>query len=116
MKLPVSPEDIPHQSDVDRWPHLRGIPMLEVDAEVGLLMGNDVPKALQPLEIRGCEHESPYTVRTALGWSVNGPLGRIDEQESTANLIQANEGLENIFRRFCNREFDDDVAMSCEDK
>ena len=49
-KLPVSKEDIPRQSDINRWPHLHGIMTPEVDAEVSLLIGNDVPKALQPLK------------------------------------------------------------------
>ena len=118
-KLPVSKEDIPRQSDVDRWPYLHGITTPEVDAEVSLLIGNDVPKALQPIEIRGSDDEGPYAVRTALGWTVNGPLGRVGERESTANPIQADQGLEDLFRRFCNREFDDvddDNAMSCDDK
>ena len=118
-KLPVLKEDIPRQSDVDRWPHLQGIAMPEIDAEVSLLIGNDVTKALQPTEIRGSDHEGPYAMKTALGWTVNGPLGRVGAQESTANIIHADRELDNLFRRFCNREFDDvdnDIAMSCDDK
>ena len=30
--LPVSPESVPHQEDVDRWPHLKGIHITEIDA------------------------------------------------------------------------------------
>ena len=89
------------------------------DTEVSLLIGNDVPIALQPIEIRGSDEEGPYAVRTALGWTVNGPLWRVGERESTANPIQADQRLEDLCRRFYNRQFDDvddDIAMSCVDK
>ena len=88
-KLPVSKVDIPRQSDVDRWPHLQGIVIPKIDCEVILLLGNDVPKALQPTEVKGNDQNGPYAVRTALGWTVNGPLGRSDAQETTANFIHA---------------------------
>jgi hypothetical protein len=75
MKLPVSKEDIPRQTDVDRCSRLQEITMTEIDAEVDLLIGNDVSKALQPIQIRGSVDEGPYAEKTALGWTVNGPLG-----------------------------------------
>ena len=118
-KLPVSKVDIPCQSDVDRWPHLQGIAIPEIDCEVGLLLGSDVPKALQPTEVKGNDQEGPYAVRTALGWMVNRPLGRSDTQETTVNFICADRELDNLFKRFCGREFndvEDGIAMSCEDK
>ena len=87
--LPVSKVDIPRQSDVDRWPHLQGIAIPEIASEVGLLLGNDVSKALQPTEVKSNDQNGPYAVRTALGWTVNGPLGRSDAQETTANFVCA---------------------------
>ena len=35
-KIPVSEEDIPTQGDIDQWPHLCGVYLPEVDAEIGL--------------------------------------------------------------------------------
>ena len=46
-KLPVASESIPHQDDVDRWPHLQGIHVAEIVGNVGLLIGHDVPRALE---------------------------------------------------------------------
>ena len=117
-KLPVSREDIPRKSDVERWSHLEGIDIDEVDCEVGIIIGNDVPKALQHKEVVESNSDGPYAMRTVWGWTVNGPLGRSDYQAATANFIQSNE-LEKIFRRFCKLEFNDvkdDVAMSCLDQ
>ena len=45
---PISSESVLRQEDVDRWPHLKGIRIAEIDARVGLLIGHDVPKALEP--------------------------------------------------------------------
>ena len=37
-EIPVSKEDIPTQGDIDQWPHLCGVSLTEVDAEIGLLI------------------------------------------------------------------------------
>ena len=46
--LPVSVDDIPRQTDVDRWAYLKGIHVPHIDAEIDLLIGNDEPKVLEP--------------------------------------------------------------------
>lgn len=62
------------QEDVDKWPHLQGVRIPSISADVGLLIGTDVAKALEPEEIIHSVKDGPYVVRTALGWTVNGPL------------------------------------------
>ena len=54
--VPVSKEDIPTQGDVDQWPHLSGVCLPEVDAEIGLLIACDVPTKLDPIVIDGLLH------------------------------------------------------------
>ena len=50
--VPVSKDEVPKQEDVDRWPHLRGFVYLtELNSQVDLLIGSDVPEALQPKEL-----------------------------------------------------------------
>ena len=68
-KLPVSKESIPKQSDVARFPYLRDIQILEIDVDIGLLIGNDAPKALEPREVRQSEGQGPYATRTVFGWT-----------------------------------------------
>jgi len=58
-KIPISRDDIPTQDDVDQWPHLQGVFIPHVDAEIGLLIANDVPEALNPLEIKHSEEGGP---------------------------------------------------------
>jgi hypothetical protein len=120
-KLPVAKEDIPSQSDVDRWPYLEGVNLHQVDANVDILIGNDVPKALEPKEIRESENGGPYAIRTLLGWTVNGPLGRQGYCARTVNRVEADVELTSQFNKFCEMEFNDlksetVKAMSQEDK
>ena len=120
-KLPVASESVPRQEDVDRWPHLKGVTVAEINADVGLLIGHDVPKALEPKEVRESQNGGPYAAKTLLGWAINGPLGRNGNAKRTSNFIRADTALDQQFQRFCNMEFNDSLldnerAMSLEDK
>ena len=88
---------------------------------MGLLIGSDVPRALEPREIKSGNHGEPYATRTDLGWVVNGPLRRRGNSRRTANLITADVELSQQFEKYCNMEFNDSyydtkVTMSQEDK
>ena len=108
--LPVTVENAANQGDVDRWPHLAGIKISKIDANVGLLIGNDAPKILQPKEVRESSHNGPYATRTVFGWVINGPLGRVQDSGSyIANFIRADAELDDQFRKYCNMEFNDSV-------
>eukprot|EP00794_Sanderia_malayensis_P008362 gene8362-biopygen6189 len=48
------------------------------DCTVDLLIGVDVPEALQPEKIRRGEPGGPLAVRTKFGWTLNGPLGQTE--------------------------------------
>ncbi|KAL7831402.1 hypothetical protein SRHO_G00309050 [Serrasalmus rhombeus] len=72
--IPASQDNIPTQEAVDRWPHLRGVRIPSIKADVDLLIGTDVAKALEPQEVIRSVKDGPYAVRTVLGWTVNGPL------------------------------------------
>ena len=71
--LPIPTEAIATQKDIDRWPHLSGIKVPTIDAEIGLLIGSDVPQALEPLEVRRSDQGGPNATKTTLGWVFNGP-------------------------------------------
>ncbi|XP_049896027.1 uncharacterized protein LOC126387557 [Epinephelus moara] len=73
--MPVHKGNIPHQNDINCWPHLRDVHLPEIDSEIELLIGSDVPKALEPLDVIRSVGDGPYAVKTMLGWTVNGPLG-----------------------------------------
>lgn len=64
---------------------------------IGLLIGNNVPKALEPWMIINSHENGPYAVKTILGWTVKGPLRRDTGKVITANrssLVKIEELLQ----------------------
>ena len=112
-KLPVLVENAAKQEDTDRWPHLAGVTVHKIEAEVGLLIGSDVPEVMEPREVRPSKNGGPYATRTVFGWVMNGPLGRAQRSVArTANFIKADVELSDQFWKYCNMEFNDSIYLS----
>lgn len=79
-EIPVKKESIPRQKDIDGWPYLKEIRVREIEADIGLLIGTNVPKALEPWKVINSKGNGPYAIKTVLGWVINGPL----QKESVA--------------------------------
>ena len=74
-EIPILKESIPVLEDICRWPHFKEIPTVEHTVKrVDLLIGQDNPELLVPQEIRPGKRGEPYAIKTALGWTMNGPL------------------------------------------
>ncbi|KAJ8027040.1 hypothetical protein HOLleu_32065 [Holothuria leucospilota] len=74
-EIPVREENIAEQRDLSQWSHLRDLKLPQVErCTVGLLIGQNAPEALVPLEVRSGEKGEPYATRTCLGWALSGPL------------------------------------------
>ena len=75
QKLNITKDAIGRQEDVDEFAYLQGVqlPRAIDHGDVSLLIGIDVPEALQPVEIH---NGGPYAVKAMLGWALNGPLNR----------------------------------------
>ena len=56
------------------------------DQKVNLLIGLDVPEALQPEEIRQGQQGGSFAVRTKFGWTLNGPLQRNETKSKQCYL------------------------------
>ena len=89
-KMPVNRTNIPRQQDLQRWPHLKHVFLPEIDADVELLIGMNVPRALEPLEVIRSVDEGPYAIKTMLGWTVNGPLGKGTESSAHQCAVYIN--------------------------
>ena len=112
-EIPVSKKDIPTQEDVDQWPDLDGvfIPQVYVDAEIGLLIASDVPKAVDPVEVKHSQNGGPYATRTRMGWAVNSPLGRFRGRSHTSSFfLKVDPQLQQMVESFYNRDFADVFA------
>jgi len=73
-KLPFTPESIPLEDDLKRWPHLKDLTFPSVPVEeISLLIGADHPGAFKVLDVREGFDGDPYGVRYPLGWTVIGP-------------------------------------------
>ena len=92
-KIPVSESSIPGQEDIEKWPHLKNVQLKRISSTVSLLIGNDVPKALEPKEVIECPGKGPYAIRTVLGWTVNGPLERFEKDKHRVNFIRSDSNL-----------------------
>ncbi|XP_053270268.1 uncharacterized protein LOC128427193 [Pleuronectes platessa] len=86
--MPVHKGNIPHQNDINQWHHLKNIHLPELDCEIELLIGSDVPKALEPLQVIRSVGDGPYAVKTMLGWTVNGPLVRKEDERKPDEAVE----------------------------
>ena len=43
-------------------------------SDVGLLIGVNVPKAMEPWDVISSADEGPFAVKTVLRWVINGPM------------------------------------------
>ena len=61
-----------------RWKHLRNIakdlPPQFPDARIGLLIGSNCPKVLEPVDVLASEDGGPFAIKTFAGWAIVGPL------------------------------------------
>ena len=73
QQLNISKDAIATQKDVDRLTYLQGLqlPRALDNGEINLLIGVDVPEALQPVEIRKSRNGGPFAVQTRFGWALN---------------------------------------------
>ena len=76
--IPVDADEIPSHDMLMKWAHLKNLvskmPERDANIPVGLLIGANCPKALQPQQIVSAEGTVPFAVKTVLGWCVSGPM------------------------------------------
>lgn len=125
-KIPVSKENRITEADLKRWPYLSGIQLKEIEADIELLIGTDVPRAMEPWKIINSHDNGPYAVQTLLGWVVTGPLS-VDSAEEHAGPIAVSSNrislveLKDLLIRQYNQDFSENmyeekIAMLVEDK
>ena len=120
--IPAKRSHIPRPESALQWPHLEKIAEqiapYQKDVEIGILIGSDCPRAIMPREIIPGEDESPYALRSDLGWGIIGkisqPLSGEDGDEDEIGVshriytIEACEpldpqaDLEGLNKRSCN--------------
>ena len=67
---------------------------------IGILIGANCPKALEPIEVIPAQNDGPYAFKTKLGWCVVGPISHEDNQKIVScNRIAVKEAGNNSFSR-----------------
>ena len=124
--IPVHTGNIPKQSDIQKWPYLREVSLPEIKADIGLLIGANCSRAMEPWHIINSQDGGPYAVKTAIGWVVNGPVRKeLKDEESESPHLSVNRIsvmeiekllVEQYNTDFPERKYDDKEEMSQEDK
>ena len=79
--IPINRDHIPCSEMVDNWPHLNPLRdqlMPRVNCKVGLLIGYDCPRALEPTGVLSApsDGEGPFGMKTVLGWGLVGVISK----------------------------------------
>ena len=98
-KLPMDKGDLPQTKKVAKWEHLQAI-VNEIpnvrDLPLALLIGNNCPKALEPMQVIPSKDGGPYAKRTRLGWCVIGSPDGGDPSGVKCNSIKICNSVKDI--------------------
>ena len=107
-KIPVTHDDIPRQQDLQAWPHLHSIHLQDVQADICLMIGSNVPEAMEPWDVLHGMPGEPFATKTKLGWVVNGPVKPKKSDAIRVNRVGVSEDLSQMFMKM----YDEDVKNS----
>ena len=98
--LPADKNDVASKNNVLPFKHLKDIakhiPDYDEDIPIGLLIGQDCPRAQEPHEtIHGVEND-PYAVRKVLGWCVMGPITEELARNTKCNFLKTRYAASSI--------------------
>lgn len=123
--IPVQRENIPSQQHLEKWSYLNEVSLPHLDVGVGLLIGANNSKAMEPWHVINSQEEGPYAVKTVLGWMVYGPVTNENplvrgKTAYSVNRIAVEEVEQLLIQQyntdFPERLYDDKDEMSQEDK
>lgn len=108
-KIPVSKKDIISNEDLKEWPHIKSINIPEFDVEIGLMIGNNVPQALEPWEvINSKQNGAPFAFKTKLGWVVCGSTTESMRPMAKVNRVKINDvSVDQLLENLYNQDFHD---------
>ncbi|XP_052706784.1 uncharacterized protein LOC128182227 [Crassostrea angulata] len=126
-KMPVNHDHIPTKKEISRWPHLSHVTLTDVNAEIGLLLGSNVPDAFAPYDVVTGPSGSPHATKTRLGWIVWNVLRDGETRTCDVNRVtieqycECDKKLEELVKASINSDFperaiEDKRERSVEDK
>ena len=113
-RWPLNLSDLPKQKDIRKFKHLQFIDLKDRPNDIGLLLGNNEPELVKPLEAVSGSDGEPYAVKYSLGWSICGPLFGSNSSENVNSKISCHEvnveslsSIEESLYRFYRQDFED---------
>lgn len=105
--IPIAKENIPTQEDISKWGYLKNVHIHSIDADVGLLIGRNVPKASEPCQVVGSQSNGPYACRTRFGWAVYGLMKKSNFSQKAVvhRVITTEHDTEKQIKKLFNHEF-----------
>ena len=94
-------EHIPIEScdiDVGNYQHLKDLSFSSSDS-VDILIGQDNPAALVPLEVRSGPKGTPFAIHTIMGWALNGTSAPLIAGRRVTSNFMSSTVLENKINR-----------------
>ena len=94
--LPVDSSEIATPEKIKKWKYLQEISeeiSQSDDMKMGLLIGANCTRALEPVQVIASRDGRPYAMKTVLGWCIVGPIARINSRNGslTCNRIAVRE-------------------------
>ncbi|KAJ8037714.1 hypothetical protein HOLleu_18605 [Holothuria leucospilota] len=107
-RIPACKDDIVTQDDLKKWPYLSRVSLPNSRAmEVGILIGNNVHKAMEPWDVINSQDDGPHAIRTCLGWVVNGPV--IGGKKAHVNYITL-QTIDDMLTSQFNHDFNERIS------
>ena len=82
-------ENVPAPDLAHYWKYLKDIeadlPLQLPNAKIGLLIGSNCPKALEPKDVLASKDGGPFAIKTFAGWAIVGPLYMCNEEHPTVD-------------------------------
>ena len=101
MKNVLVTEHIPIEScdiDVGNYPHLKDL-SFSSSGSVDILIGQDNPAVLVPLEVRSGPKGTPFAIHTIMGWALNGTSAPLIAGRRVTSNFMSSTVLENKINR-----------------
>lgn len=120
--IPVSKDNIPKEEDIRKWPYLDEVDLALIDDSIGLLIGVNAPKVMEPWKVIRSQGNGTYAVKTLLWWVINGPLSVENKDGRNECAVQCNRiSIEELLVQQYNQDFieqhyEDRNEMSVEDR
>ena len=89
--MPVDKEDIAKPSKLKQWNHLESIVgkmSQREDISIGLLIGTNCTKALEPIDIIPSKNDGPYTFKTKFDWCIVGPVNGTSISVKVSDMLR----------------------------